>query len=88
VADLLAGGGVVSAEYAADARPLPSGLQLWVAERRRDPPLIEREPSVMRLLPWRLEWRPNAAVAVFVSLLAAPAFLNLHHISEFLYFGY
>jgi hypothetical protein len=42
----------------------------------------------MRLLPWRLEWRPNAAAAVFVGLLAALAFLNLHHISEFLYFKY
>jgi hypothetical protein len=42
----------------------------------------------MRLFPWRMEWRPNAATAVFVGLLAALAFLNLHHVSEFLYFKY
>jgi len=59
-----------------------------VAERQRDPPLLERAPSVARLLPWRLEWRPNAAAAVVVGLLAALAFLNLHHVSEFLYFKY
>jgi alginate O-acetyltransferase complex protein AlgI len=59
-----------------------------VAERQRDLPLIERTPSLTRLLPWRLEWRPNAAAAVFVGLLAALAFLNLHHVSEFLYFRY
>jgi len=59
-----------------------------VAERQRDPPLLERAPSVMRLVPWRLEWRPNAAAAVFVGLLAALAVLNLHHVSEFLYFKY
>jgi alginate O-acetyltransferase complex protein AlgI len=59
-----------------------------VAERERDPPLLERAPSGMRLLSWRLEWRPNAAAAVFVGLLAALAFLNLHHVSEFLYFKY
>jgi len=41
-------------------------------------------PSVMRLFPWR----PNAATAVFVGLLAALAFLNLHRVSEFLYFKY
>ena len=45
-------------------------------------------PSVMRLFPWRMEWRPNAATAVFVGLLAALGFLNLHHVSEFLYFKY
>ena len=45
-------------------------------------------PSVMRLFPWRMEWRLNAATAVFVGLLAALAFLNLHHVSEFLYFKY
>ena len=39
-------------------------------------------PSVMRLFPWRM------ATAVFVGLLAALAFLNLHHVSEFLYFKY
>ena len=76
------------AEYATDAGPLASGLQLRVAERERDPPLLERAPSVMRLFPWRMEWRPNAATAVFVGLLAALAFLNLHHVSEFLYFKY
>src|ERR1700751_1035266 len=59
-----------------------------VAERQRAPPLLERVPSVMRLLPWRLEWHPNAAAAVFVGLLAALAVLNLNHISEFLYFKY
>jgi hypothetical protein len=41
-----------------------------------------------RHLPWRLEWRPNVAAAVFVGVLAALAFLNLHHVSEFLYFRY
>jgi len=35
-----------------------------------------------------LEWHPNAAAAVFVGVLAALALLNLHHISEFLYFKY
>src|SRR6266481_553582 len=59
-----------------------------VAERERDPPLVERAPWVTRLLPWRLEWRPSAAAAVFIGLLAALAFLNLHHVSEFLYFRY
>jgi len=34
------------------------------------------------------EWRPSAAAAVFIGLLAALAFLNLHHVSEFLYFRY
>jgi alginate O-acetyltransferase complex protein AlgI len=59
-----------------------------VAERERDPPLLERIPPVTRHLPWRLEWRPNVAAAVFVGVLAALAFLNLHHVSEFLYFRY
>jgi len=59
-----------------------------VAERQRDPPLIERVPSLARILPWRLEWRPNVAAAVFIGVLAALAFLNLHHVSEFLYFRY
>jgi hypothetical protein len=59
-----------------------------VAERERDPPLLERIPSLTRHLPWRLEWRPNVAAAVFVGVLAALAFLNLHHVSEFLYFRY
>jgi alginate O-acetyltransferase complex protein AlgI len=59
-----------------------------VAERQRDPPLLERAPLVYRLLPWSLEWRPSAAAAVFVGLLAALAVLNLHHVSEFLYFKY
>src|SRR5215469_14561465 len=59
-----------------------------VAERERDPPLLERATPVTRLVPWRMEWRPNAAAAVFVGLLAALAFLNLHHVSEFLYFKY
>ena len=36
----------------------------------------------------RLEWRPNAAAAVFAGVLAALAFLNLQHVSEFLYFRY
>jgi len=58
------------------------------AERQRDPPLVERVPVLARLLPWRLEWHPNAAAAVFVGVLAALALLNLHHISEFLYFKY
>ena len=59
-----------------------------VAERERDPPLLERAPSLKRLLPGRLELRPSAAAAVFIGLLAALAFLNLHHVSEFLYFHY
>jgi D-alanyl-lipoteichoic acid acyltransferase DltB (MBOAT superfamily) len=59
-----------------------------VTERERDPPLLERAAPVMRFVPWRMEWRPNAAAAVFVGLLAALAFLNLHHVSEFLYFKY
>src|SRR5215472_17196468 len=59
-----------------------------IAERQRDLPLLERVPSFARLLPWRLEWRPNAAAAVYVGLLAALALLNLHHVSEFLYFRF
>jgi hypothetical protein len=59
-----------------------------VAERERDPPLLERAPPLMRFLPGHLEWRPSAAAAVFIGLLAALAFLNLHHVSEFLYFRY
>jgi alginate O-acetyltransferase complex protein AlgI len=59
-----------------------------VAERERDPPLLERAPSLIGFLPGRLEWRPSAAAAVFIGLLAALAFLNLHHVSEFLYFRY
>ena len=59
-----------------------------VAERERDPPLLERVPALTRLLPGPLEWHPNAAAAVFIGVLAALAFLNLHHISEFLYFRY
>jgi len=59
-----------------------------LAERQRDPPLLERVPSLTRVLPWRLEWRPNAAAAVLIGALAALAFLNLHHVTEFLYFKY
>jgi hypothetical protein len=59
-----------------------------VAERERDPPLLERIPIFTRVFPWRLEWRPNAAAAVYIGVLAALAFLNLHHVSEFLYFRY
>ena len=59
-----------------------------VAERERDPPLLERAPPLMRFLPGHLEWRPSAAAAVFIGLLAALAFLNLHHVSEFLYYRY
>jgi hypothetical protein len=59
-----------------------------VAERQRDPPLLERPPSLAPFLPWRLEWRPNAVGAVLVGVLAALAFLNLSHVSEFLYFRF
>jgi D-alanyl-lipoteichoic acid acyltransferase DltB (MBOAT superfamily) len=59
-----------------------------VVERGRDPPLLARAPSLSRLWPERLEWRPNAAAAVFAGVLAALAFLNLQHVSEFLYFRY
>jgi alginate O-acetyltransferase complex protein AlgI len=59
-----------------------------VAERQRDPPLLEQVPRMAPLLPWRLEWRPTAAGAVFVGVLAALACLNLSHVSEFLYFQF
>jgi alginate O-acetyltransferase complex protein AlgI len=59
-----------------------------LVERQRDPPLLERSSPLARLLPGRLEWRPSAAGAIFVGLLAAAAILNLHHVSEFLYFRY
>jgi hypothetical protein len=35
-----------------------------------------------------LEWRPNISSAVAVGALAAIACLNLHHVSEFLYFEF
>ena len=59
-----------------------------VAERQRDPPLLERLQSLAPFRPWRLEWRPNAVGAVLVGVLAALAFLNLSHVSEFLYFRF
>jgi hypothetical protein len=59
-----------------------------LAERDRDPPLLEPAGSTAPLLPWRLEWRPTAAGAVFVGVLAALACLNLSHVSEFLYFRF
>ena len=59
-----------------------------LAERDRDPPLLEQTGSAAPLLPWRLEWRPTAAGAVFVGVLAALACLNLSHVSEFLYFRF
>src|SRR5271154_3152575 len=40
-----------------------------------------------RSLHW-LEWRPNISSAVVVGALAAIACLNLHHVSEFLYFEF
>jgi alginate O-acetyltransferase complex protein AlgI len=43
-------------------------------------------PTV-RSLQW-LEWRPNIPSAVVVGTLAAIACLNLHHVSEFLYFEF
>jgi hypothetical protein len=59
-----------------------------LAERDRDPPLLEPAGATAPLLPWRLEWRPTAAGAVFVGVLAALACLNLSHVSEFLYFRF
>jgi D-alanyl-lipoteichoic acid acyltransferase DltB (MBOAT superfamily) len=61
-----------------------------VAERERDPPLLERVrlPAFLALPQWRLEWRPNAVGAAFIGLLVALACLNLTHVSEFLYFRY
>jgi D-alanyl-lipoteichoic acid acyltransferase DltB (MBOAT superfamily) len=55
-----------------------------VAERRRDPPVLARIPSLAPLL----EWRPNAVVAAIVGILAALALLSLGHVSEFLYFKF
>src|SRR5690348_2292211 len=61
-----------------------------VAERERDLPLVERLriPESWPMAHWRMEWRPNAAGAVFIGILVALAFLNLHHVSEFLYFRF
>src|SRR5207248_10861700 len=59
-----------------------------VAERERDPPLLERAPSLARLLPGRLELHPSAAAAVLIGVLAALAVLHLHHVSDFLHFRY
>jgi len=61
-----------------------------VAERERDPPLIERIPAPRWIKPakWSLEWQPNLAGAVFIGVLAALAVLSLRHVSEFLYFKY
>ena len=50
----------------------------------RDPPLFAKIPSVR----WLVEWRPNISSAVLVGALAAIACLNLHHVSEFLYFEF
>jgi alginate O-acetyltransferase complex protein AlgI len=43
--------------------------------------------ATVRSLHW-LEWRPNISSAVVVGALAAIACLNLHHVSEFLYFEF
>jgi hypothetical protein len=49
-----------------------------------DPPLLAKIPSVR----WLVEWRPNISSALLVGALAAVACLNLHHVSEFLYFEF
>jgi hypothetical protein len=54
------------------------------AERQRDMPLLAQLGAVR---PW-LEWRPNAAAAVVIGVLAALACLSLYHVSEFLYFEF
>jgi alginate O-acetyltransferase complex protein AlgI len=50
----------------------------------RDLPFLARIFSFGSLL----EWRPNISSAVAVGALAAIACLNLHHVSEFLYFEF
>jgi alginate O-acetyltransferase complex protein AlgI len=50
----------------------------------RQPPLLGH---IKRLLPL-LRWRPNAFSAVIIGATAALAFLNLQHVSEFIYFGF
>ena len=54
------------------------------AGRARDLPLLAKIRSFWSLL----EWRPNIPSAVVVGALAAIACLNLHHVSEFLYFEF
>jgi alginate O-acetyltransferase complex protein AlgI len=61
--------------------PVPADA---TAERREEPPLIAKIPLVRSLV----EWRPNISSAVLVGALAAVACLNLHHVSEFLYFEF
>jgi D-alanyl-lipoteichoic acid acyltransferase DltB (MBOAT superfamily) len=53
-------------------------------DRTRDLPLVARIRSVR----WLVEWRPNVSSAMLVGALAAVACLNLHHVSEFLYFEF
>jgi alginate O-acetyltransferase complex protein AlgI len=53
-------------------------------ERARDPPPVAKIRSVR----WLVEWRPNVSSAMLVGALAAVACLNLHHVSEFLYFEF
>jgi alginate O-acetyltransferase complex protein AlgI len=59
-------------------------LQNGAAYRQDEPPLIAKIPLVRQLV----EWRPNISSAVLVGALAAVACLNLHHVSEFLYFEF
>jgi alginate O-acetyltransferase complex protein AlgI len=53
-------------------------------DRARDLPLVAKIRSVR----WLVEWRPNVSSAMLVGALAAVACLNLHHVSEFLYFEF
>jgi alginate O-acetyltransferase complex protein AlgI len=55
-----------------------------LAGLRRDPPLLARIGG-FGLLPF---WRPTLLGAAVTGLLAALAFLNLQHVSEFLYFEF
>jgi D-alanyl-lipoteichoic acid acyltransferase DltB (MBOAT superfamily) len=59
-----------------------------VAERNRDPPLLERIPSIAPRIAPLLEWYPNLVGALLVGVLAALALLSLRHVSEFLYFQF
>jgi alginate O-acetyltransferase complex protein AlgI len=59
-----------------------------LAERQRDPPLLERLPVFAPHWQGRLEWRPTAIGAILIGVLAALALLNLQHVSEFLYFRF
>ena len=52
--------------------------------KARDVPLLAK----IRPLEPLLEWRPNFSSAIVVGVLAAIACLNLHHVSEFIYFEF